>query len=104
MREKARALGFDVCRITSAEPPAHARERLAAWLAEGAQGDMAWMAETFERRADPRKLMADARSLVMLGLNYGPAGDPLAALRRPARARSQSTRATATITMCSRAS
>ena len=44
---------------------------------------MTWMAETFERRADPRKLMADARSIVMLGLNYGPAGDPLAALARP---------------------
>ena len=44
---------------------------------------MAWMAETFERRADPRKLMADARTVVVLGLNYGPAGDPLAALRRP---------------------
>ncbi len=45
---------------------------------------MAWMAETFERRADPRKLMADARSIVMLGLNYGPAADPLAALSQPA--------------------
>ena len=41
---------------------------------------MAWMAETFERRADPRALMPSAKSLVMLGLNYGPAGDPLAAL------------------------
>jgi epoxyqueuosine reductase len=44
---------------------------------------MAWMAETFERRADPRKLMPDARSVIMLGLNYGPAADPLAALLRP---------------------
>ena len=44
---------------------------------------MTWMAETFERRADPRKLMADARTVVVLGLNYGPAGDPLAALSRP---------------------
>ena len=44
---------------------------------------MAWMAETFERRIDPRRLMADARSLVVLGLNYGPATDPLAALSRP---------------------
>ena len=44
---------------------------------------MGWMAETFERRADPRKLMADARSIVMLGLNYGPEADPLAALSRP---------------------
>ena len=83
MREKARALGFDLCRITSAEAPANARERLAGWLADGAHGDMTWMAETAERRADPRKLMPDARSLVMLGLNYGPKADPLAALRRP---------------------
>jgi epoxyqueuosine reductase len=44
---------------------------------------MTWMAETFERRADPRKLMADARSVVVLGLNYGPSGDPLEALGHP---------------------
>jgi epoxyqueuosine reductase len=44
---------------------------------------MAWMAETFERRADPGKLMADAKSIIMLGLNYGPAADPLAALAHP---------------------
>ena len=59
-----------------------ARERLAAWLAEGAHGDMIWMAETFERRADPRTLMPDARSVIMVGLNYGPEVDPLAALGR----------------------
>jgi epoxyqueuosine reductase len=44
---------------------------------------MTWMAETFERRADPRTLMADARSIVVLGLNYGPSTDPLEALKRP---------------------
>jgi epoxyqueuosine reductase len=59
----------------------HARERLAAWLAEGAHGHMTWMAETFERRADPRNLMGDAKSIVMLGLNYGPSTDPLEALK-----------------------
>jgi epoxyqueuosine reductase len=41
---------------------------------------MGWMAETFERRLDPRALMSGAKSLVMLGLNYGPADDPLSAL------------------------
>ena len=83
MREKSRALGFDACRVTSAEAPAHAREHLAAWLAEGAYGDMTWMAETFERRIDPRKLMPHAKSVIMLGLNYGPSADPLAALAHP---------------------
>jgi epoxyqueuosine reductase len=43
---------------------------------------MTWMAETFERRTDPRRLMPDAMSVVMLGLNYGPETDPLAALSR----------------------
>jgi epoxyqueuosine reductase len=83
LRERARALGFDACRVTSAHAPAEARERLAAWLADGAHGDMAWMAEAFERRTDPRSLMRDAKSIVMLGLNYGPEADPLAALERP---------------------
>jgi epoxyqueuosine reductase len=44
---------------------------------------MAWMAQTFERRTDPARLMGEAKSLVMLGLNYGPAENPLAALARP---------------------
>jgi epoxyqueuosine reductase len=69
-----------MCRATSADPPPEARERLGAWLAEGAQGDMGWMADALERRADPRALMPGAKSLVMVGLNYGPAGDPLSTL------------------------
>jgi epoxyqueuosine reductase len=80
LRAKARALGFDACQVTSAKAPVHAPERLATWLAEGAHGDMAWMAEGFERRIDPGALMPGATSLVMLGLNYGPNSDPLAAL------------------------
>jgi len=79
---KARALGFDVCRVASAEPPPQMAGRLAAWLGAGAHGEMAWMADTAERRSDPRALMGDAKSLVMLGLNYGPEEDPLAATRR----------------------
>ncbi|HEX9169080.1 MAG TPA: tRNA epoxyqueuosine(34) reductase QueG [Roseiarcus sp.] len=83
LRAKAGALGFDACRVAAAEAPAQAGERLAAWLAEGAHGDMAWMAETLDRRVDPKALMDHARSVIMLGLNYGPDGDPLAALKRP---------------------
>ena len=79
---KARALGFGACHVTSAEPPLELGARLSAWLAEGAHGEMGWMADTLDRRADPRALMAGARSLVMLGLNYGPREDPLAATRR----------------------
>src|ERR671932_439350 len=60
-------------------------ERLRAWLAQDHHGSMDWMAGTAERRADPRALWPEIRSIVMLGLNYGPADDPLAALARPDR-------------------
>jgi len=42
---------------------------------------MAWMAETSERRASPRALWPQVKTIVMLGANYGPAEDPLAALK-----------------------
>jgi epoxyqueuosine reductase len=80
IRRKARELGFDACRIARADAAPQAGERLRAWLAEGAHGDMDWMAETADRRVSPRALWPQARSVVMLGVNYGPAGDPLAAL------------------------
>lgn len=41
---------------------------------------MDWLAATEERRCDPRKLWPEAKSIIMLGMNYGPATDPLAAL------------------------
>lgn len=58
-----------------------APEQLKRFLAEGAHGDMDWMATTAERRGDPRVLWQQARSIVMLGMNYGPGADPLAVLR-----------------------
>ena len=81
LKARARALGFDACRIAPASQPPGARDGLAAWLAAGSHGDMAWMAETFARRADPKTLWPEAPSVVMLALNYGPRDDPLAALK-----------------------
>ena len=80
LRDKAYRLGFDVCRIAPARLPAEIGERLRDWVDTGAQGDMNWMAETLERRADPRALWPEARSVIMLGMNYGPDGNPLDAL------------------------
>ncbi|WP_400769841.1 tRNA epoxyqueuosine(34) reductase QueG [Methylosinus sporium] len=85
LRGRAAALGFDLCAITSADAPAEAGERLAQWLESGAHGDMEWMAETAERRAAPKALWPQARSIIMLGVDYGASGDPLATLERPDR-------------------
>ena len=85
LRAKAAELGFDACRIAAPDLPAGTDARLAKWLAAGHHGDMAWMAETFARRADPRALWPGVRSVIVLAMNYGPADDPREATRRPER-------------------
>ena len=81
IRELARAHGFDVAGIVRPDAIAGAETRLAQFLAEGLHGDMAWMETTAGRRGDPRALWPEVRSIIMLGLNYGPDRDPLAILR-----------------------
>jgi len=78
----ARAHGFDTVGIARPDAIPQAQERLRRFLAEGAHGDMDWMATTAERRGDPRVLWPEVRSIIMLGMNYGPDGDPLAILRQ----------------------
>ena len=57
-----------------------AKARLERFLADGAHGDMVWMASTAARRASPLALWPEVRSVIMLGMNYGPDDDPLAIL------------------------
>ena len=80
IRAEALAAGFDVVRFTAAHGPDDMRDRLRDFLAEGRHGDMAWMANNESRRADPVALWPDAKSIIVVGLNYGPADDPLATL------------------------
>ena len=76
----ARSHGFDVVGIARPDAAPMAKARLEQFLADGAHGDMIWMETTAERRGDPRALWPDVRSVIMLGLNYGPDHDPLAIL------------------------
>ncbi len=86
IKAHARILGFDVCGITHPDGIANAGARLRAFLADGRHGDMDWMAQTAERRADPRTLWPRVRAIIMVGHNYGPDTDPLAALADTQRA------------------
>jgi epoxyqueuosine reductase len=83
VRKRALAEGFDVVRIAKAAAPVGAREHLATYLAEGRHGEMAWMANNADRRADPATLWPEAKSIIMLGVNYGPDHDPRADLDVP---------------------
>jgi epoxyqueuosine reductase len=77
----AREHGFDAIGVTRPDATPQAKARLEQFLAEGAHGDMIWMETTAERRGDPRALWPQVRSIVMLGVNYGPQHDPLAVLQ-----------------------
>jgi epoxyqueuosine reductase len=78
--ERGQALGFDVVRVTMPQAVPEAPRRLRSWLAAGHHGSMDWMAAAPSRRADPKELWPELRSIVMVGVNYAPAGDPLASL------------------------
>src|SRR5512140_1173832 len=81
IEREAKSLGFDAVHFTSADEVHGAGEALDAFLAEDRQGDMGWLATKAERRKAPRALCPEAQSVILLGLNYGRTGDPLAVLK-----------------------
>lgn len=89
VKAAALALGFDDVRIVAAEAlrraPRDAADALDAFLDAGWHGDMEWMETHRARRRDPLALWPDARSIVMVGLSYAPAHDPLALRSEPTR-------------------
>src|SRR5690606_19460101 len=60
--------------------------RLHEFIDAQRHGSMEWMAETADRRGDPRSLWPDVRSVIMLAMNYGPDHDPRELLHRKDRA------------------
>ena len=80
IRRKARELGFDAVGVAAPDALGTAAgEALARFIRLGLHGGMGWLADTAERRADPRVLWPPVRSVVMVAMNYGPTGDPSAA-------------------------
>ena len=69
IQNKARELGFDLCRVTSAAPPATAPQ-LERWLAEERHGEMGWIARNAAKRVDPQLVLPGARSIVCLAASY----------------------------------
>jgi epoxyqueuosine reductase len=81
----AREIGFDSCRIAPCGSAPHG-EAFRNWLNEGGHGEMGYMERGEEKRCDPQRILPDARSIVVLALNYfhgtAQAGDTPAATGR----------------------
>ena len=85
IRGEAARLGFEAVGFPTPDSIPEADARLRDFVARGWHGSMAWMAETLERRSSPSVLWPDVRSIVVLGMNYGPASDPRALQAAPDR-------------------
>ncbi len=67
--------------MTRPEATAERAQYFLDFIASGGHGDMDWLAREPQRRTDPRTLWSEVRSVIMLGVNYGPDEDPLAVLQ-----------------------
>ncbi len=76
----AKAQGFSALGIVSADTKGQMREYLRSFIDQSYHGTMDWLEETFERRSDPKRLWRNARSIILLTMNYTPAHDPLETL------------------------
>jgi epoxyqueuosine reductase len=85
IRSEALRLGFDAIGFAPATLTKEARQRrlahLASFIAQGIHGDMGWLAQSTEQRADPERLWPEARTVVSVAINYAPPDDPLAVLK-----------------------
>lgn len=70
IRDKALELGFAGCGFSMAEALPEDRKSLEIWLHNGHHAGMGYMANHFEKRTDPTKLVDGARSVISLLYNY----------------------------------
>ncbi len=69
VKNLAASLGFDRCGVARAEPIGRAAY-VRAWLDSGRAGAMEYMHQHFKRRADPRRLLQGAKSVIVVALQY----------------------------------
>lgn len=70
IKTEAYRLGFTYVGISKAEKMEEEAQRLEQWLNQDRHGKMAYMANHFEKRVDPRKLVDGAKSVISLLYNY----------------------------------
>ena len=77
IQRKSKEFGFDIIKIT--DPKIHKKNQyyIKDFLKNDFHGDMDWLEKNLERRVSPKKLWSDVKSIIVLGVNYGPNHDPL---------------------------
>ena len=70
IKERALFEGFNKVGIVGAESLDDEGRRLKEWLARGHHGEMSWMARDVHKRISPQEIFPQARSVVVVALNY----------------------------------
>lgn len=92
VQRRAKELGFDLCRVTTALPP-ESGGRFRQALEEGRMAGMEWLSRNATKRLDPQLVLPGARSVVTLAVSYacpeqpGPADPSRGVVARYARYR-----------------
>jgi len=79
----ARDLEFDLCRFARADVPEHGVE-FREWLDRGEGGEMNYLARNAEKRCDPQQVLPEAKTVIVLALNYFQGDDSVEASVPPA--------------------
>ncbi len=82
VEQESKQLGFDAFGIAAPDGFEEAGECLETFVSNGHHGSMEWIAETLERRRNPKTLWPNCKSIIMLAVNYGPEIDPLCILNK----------------------
>jgi epoxyqueuosine reductase len=81
IKAEAAKEGFEACGICLIPEVWAASDRLRDFVETGLHGQMGWMETTLERRVHPKAMWPEAKSAVVVALNYGPETDPLESLQ-----------------------
>ena len=77
LAKRAKEYGFAVLGVAGTGEDQTQTDRLDAFLAAGYHGDMAWLEHTRDRRIAPKAMWDQAKSAIVLGMNYAPDHDPM---------------------------
>ena len=70
IKDEAQKAGFDLCGITDAGVMKESAERLNIWIEQGCHGSMDYMARNADKRTNPSLLVPNAKTVIVLALNY----------------------------------
>ena len=70
IKTEAKRLGFSECGFAKAEKLTEEAQYLESWLNQDKHGKMAYLANNFEKRVNPAKLVEGTRTVISLSYNY----------------------------------